>query len=167
MHMQTHLQTWNRKRQTSPLGGHGGEELALWQQDISRLQPAAVNKSAWALPSDWAFPTLPPNTQPKLAIAAAVTGSCFQFHKSGPSNGFSILWSADTYGPCSDLVLSPCLLVVGHVGKCGQRETHTAPGAGHSYWEECMGLVMPAMRIGLRWGYCGNQFVIAEWESSK
>lgn len=137
-------------------GGAGAMITSRQPSAACSLQPAAVNKSAWAPPSDRAFPTLPHITlsQNSLLLAAA-----FNFTRVGQSKCFSILWSTDTYGPCSDLVLCRPSTASGRAGKYGQRETDTAPGANHSYWGE--GLVMTAIRTGLHWAAeCGiNQIV--------
>ena len=49
---------------------------------------------------------------------------------------------------------APPLPSIDRSGTCreirAEREADTAPGPGHSYREVCMGLVMTAMRIGLR-----------------
>lgn len=77
--------------------------------------------------------------KPKLAIAA-VSGSCFQFDWSGPSNGFSILRSADTYGPVlgSGAVPIPIDYLGTCRGRCGQVEDASiVTGAGHCYGSVC------------------------------
>lgn len=116
---------------------------------------------------------LPPSAaQPKLAISAAaaaaaavILAACFQFHESGPSNGFSVfcglpthmvrvaIWSRAPhrlFGGLAELwrggwrQMKPPLGVVEGYGEGGE--------VGHNYWEACTPLVfiMTAAGIGLR-----------------